>query len=391
MQELSTTHMTKVTTSETEAPVSKSEPTPIVENGNQDRDLPVVPEPGGNEGKTVKEKEDIVKSKPEVTEQEKKGLVKEGSRQEPPVPLDVKEDSEEGKGVEKPKESELHEKALQGKEADESRVGHDAQVPGKKVVVDEEEQKKLLDRLDILEQKVIKLSDGKKKEEGESEADNKDTGTTDLQQHNKEATTDNGTHRVHGTETHVTKNVNRTLEQIALQRVGEEGHVKPVSHPVPDGGVGAAKDKDRSKQVVSDRQTDRSLEGGPPDRENGPDIGVDDSHEGKEKRGVPEEDDSLNKQGDTHEREALEADDPNPPVEKQVAGETQGEHSVSEKPQERTKREETPEQVNIDISPSEATQDPSLTSQSNSEGERKGKLQQDTNTLTDGTTENSDL
>lgn len=382
MQEAPTTHATEVTTSETEKPVSKSEPTPIVEKGSQDSERPAIIDPGGDDKKeTVKdEKEDAAKSEQEATEREKKGIVKEGSRQEPPVPLDVKEDPEEvEEDAELPKEAQVHDKETHVEKTGESKSEDDARVPGKKVVVDEKEQKKLIDRLNVLEQKVIKLSDDKKKEkEGESEADTKKTDTVDLQKHNRDALSDNGTHWEHG-ETGTTKHTNDSSERIARQQVDDEGQVQqkggeersvkptqPVSpHPTQDGGADAAKEEEVTKEVASEVHKDQGPEDEQRDKEDGRGVEVGDSHVGKDlKREAPLEED---------EREA-----------------------EKEAPEERTKRdvfiEENPEEVNPDTTPSEAAQDLSPYPEADSkEGEGKDELEQDAATNTDGTTANADL
>ncbi len=391
MQDVTTTHMTRVTTSETQAPVSKSESTSNVENENQDDGQPVI-----QDLQVVKEKDNVIKSKADATEEKKKGLVKEGSRHEPPIPLDVKEDSEKG-GVEQVAESQLHEKDEQGKESEDPKVEHEAKGTGKQLMVDEEEQKKLLDRLDILEQKVDKLSDSKKKaKEGESETDSKDTAAMSLQEQRNEATAGNGTHRVQGREAHVTKTVNEASEEQGVQKVdGAIGSQRPVSvPPVPGGGVGVAKDGNRSMQTTSLTQKG---EGGPLNVENEHKIEVDDSHEGKDKLDVPDKENSPKGESDAHEREALK--DSGVQGEGKVARETQDAHDMDEKAQGRTQRDVNtggaPETVKGNTAPLEVAQDPSLlvkTDNEEEEGERKGEQQQqDTVSQTDGTTANSDL
>lgn len=405
--DMTTTHMTRVTTSETQTPVSKSESTPNVENENQDDGQPVLRDlQGDEERKLVKEKDNVIESKADATEQEKKALVKEGSRHEPPIPFDVK-GSEKG-GVAQVPESQLHEKDEQGKEADEPKVEPDAKGTGKKLVVDEEEQKKLLDRLDILEQKVDKLSDVKKNaKEGESDTDSKDTTALRLQQQDKEISAGNGTmHRMQEREAHVTESVNGASEHPTLQPDGEEQGVqqvdepirgqKPVSvPPVPGGGVGVAKDGSSSMRTTS---LMRMGEGGPLNVENERKIEADDSHEGKDKMDVvPDKEHSPKDESDAPEREIFKDSDVQ--GEKKVA--TQNEHNADENPQGRTQRdvntEGAPEKVKANTAPSEVTQDPSLPPKSGNEeeeeeGKRTGELQQqDTITPTDGTTANLDL
>ena len=405
MQDVTTTHMTRVTTSETQAPVSKSESTSNVVNENQDDGQPVIQDAqGDDEGKDVKEKDNVIKSKADATEEKKKGLVKEGSRHEPPIPLDVKEDSEKG-GVEQETESQLHEKDEQGKESEDPKVEHEAKGTGKQLMVDEEEQKKLLDRLDILEQKVDKLSDGKKKaKEGESETDSKDTAAMSLQEQRNEATAGNGTHRVQGREAHVTNTVNEASEhptshpddkEQGVQKVdGAIGGQRPVSvPPVPGGGVGVAEDGNRSIRTTSLTQKG---EGGPLNVENEHKIEVDDSHEGKDKLDVPDKENSPKGESDAHEREVLKDSDVQ--GEGKVARETQDEHDIDEKAQGRTQRDVNtggaPETVKGNTAPLEVAQDPSLLVKTDNEEEEEKKgeqQQQDTVSQTDGTTANSDL
>ena len=414
VQDVTTTHMTRVTTSETPAPVSKSESIPNVENESQDHEQPVIQDlQDDDEGNLVKDKDNVIKSKSDATEKDKKGLVKEGSRHEPPIPFDVKEDSEKG-GVEQVAKSQLHEKDEQGKETGEPRVEHEAKGTGKQLMVDEEEQKKLLDRLDILEQKVDKLSDDKKKgKEGESETDSKDTAAMSLQEQQKnEATAGNGTHRVQGREAHVTKSVTEASEIPTSQPEDKEQGVqevdgasegqRPVSvPPVPGGGVGVAKDGNESMQTTSFTQKG---EGGPLNMENERKIEVDDSHRGKDIMNVPDKENSPKGESDAHERKVLKDSDVQ--GEKKVARETQDEHDMDEKPQGRTQRDVNtggaPEAVKGDTAPVEVAQDPSLLLKTDNddddeeeeeeEGERKGeRQQQDTVTQTDGTTANSDL
>ena len=395
-QEVPTTHTTKVTTSETEAPLSKSEPTQNVENvenESRDGDQPVVQNSRNIEEKSVKEKEDVVKSEQQVTEQERKGLVKEGSRQEPPIPFDPKEEADKGKEIKQPAEEQLHEKATQGKEANESRIEHEDHGPGK-VVVDEEEQKKLLNRLNILEQKVDQLSDDKKKEKGgESEAASKDTDAV-IPQHSMEGTANNGSQKLPRHDAHVKTSVNWSSEHAQLQPVGEEGHgqqgdderedLKHVSiTPVPGGEDATAGDGNRSKRAESHAQAGLSLAVGALNKESGPDVEADDSH--KDKGAVPDNEHSPKKEGGA-----------NPEAEKEVTREeAQDEHNADGNPPERATRdvgqEGAPEQVNGDRTPSEEAQDTTLPSETDDkEGEGNDKLQ-DTVTLVDGTTANSDL
>lgn len=381
MLEVPTTHATEVTTSETEKPVSESEPTPIVEKGSQDSERPAVVDPGGvGKEETVKDaEEDAAKSEREATEREKKGLMKEGSRQEPPVPLEVKEDKEEVEDdAEPPEEAHDQDKETHGEETVESKSKDDAQGPGKKVVVDEEEQKKLMDRLNVLEQKVSKLSDVKKKE-GETEADTKETDTIDLQKHDRDAPADNATQGEHS-KTGTTKHTNGSLERIARQQVdeelmhqggGEEGSespTQPVSpHLAQDGGTDAAKEEEVIKEAASDTHKDKEREDEPGDKENGQGVDVGDSRDGKDHNRVT----------------------PIEEGEKEVETEAQG-------AKERTKRdafiEENPDEVNPDTTPTEAAQDLSPSPEAGSKGgEGVNELDQDTTTNTDGTTANADL
>lgn len=408
-QEVPTTHMTKVTTSETEAPLSKSEPTQNVENvenvenENRDGDQPVVHDSQNNEGKSVKEKEGVVKSEQQVTEQERKGLVKEGSRQEPPIPFDPKEAADKGEEIKQPAEEQLHEKATQGKETNESRIEHEAHGPGK-VVVDEEEQKKLLNRLNILEQKVDQLSDGKKKEKGgESEAASKDTDAV-IPQHSMEGTADNGSQKLPRHDSHVKTSVNWSSEHAQIQPVGGEEHGQQGDDergdpkhfsptPVPGGEDATAGDGNRSKRTESHAQAGLSLAVGALNKENGPDVKADDSHN-KDKGAVPDNEHSPKKEGGASEEEVFK--DSNPEAKKEVTREeTQDEENANDNPPERATRdvgqEGAPEQVNGDRTPPEEAQDTTLPSETDDkEGEGNDKLQ-DSVTLGDGTTANSDL
>ena len=398
LQEVPTTHATEVTTAETEKPTSESEPTPIVKKTSKYSDKPSITESSSDDKGHSDTKEetvtnvtkDIAKSEHDATEREKKGLVKEGSRHEPPVPLDEKEDSDEEEETAKPPKAESH-----SEETGESKSEDDVQVPGKKVVVDEQEQKKLLDRLNVLEQKVSKLSDDKKK----------------VKEHNPIVPAENGTHGMHGPETGA-KHSNESSEQVARQQVDEQRQVqqrggKDVSvspQSLQDGRGDAAKAEDVTEKAESDTHSDKDREDEPRDKGNERNVEEGDSHEGKDlKREAPHEAEVTREaESDTHTAKDLKAE----PIDKENEQDVKVDDSHDAKDVKRAapyKEEETNVETetqggkertkrdtfNPDTIPSEGL---APSAEAGIKG-RKGEdeMVKDTNTNTDGTTSNADL